>query len=84
MIFKEISVGGLTKEALIQRLVDAGVQFNPYARTLFEHRWPENDENHPTGFYLRNSDNSLWLRGYRVTGDPDWPTENEFVFCKES
>ena len=35
--FKEISIGGSTKEDLIQRLLQAGVQFNEYARVLFEH-----------------------------------------------
>lgn len=150
--FKEISVGGLTKETLIQQLVDAGVQFNKYASILFEHRsffpgtetekvklvkvnlsdlslnnpcsfqdiinaalslglglcplylgaflrleyldqpegayltivspQPENDENYPTGFYIRNFENSLWLRGYHVVGDPEWPLNNEFIFRK--
>lgn len=152
--FKEISTGGLTKGALIQRLINAGIQFNQYAHTLFEHRsfspegpiekvklvkiklsdlglknpcsfqsivdratelglglcplhlgaflrleylspmegpyltivslQPENDENYPTGFYIRNFENSLWLRGYRVTGEPDWPIDNEFIFRRES
>jgi len=36
-IFKEISIGGLTKEQLIQRLAEVGIQFNKYAYTLFEH-----------------------------------------------
>ena len=40
--FKDISVGGLAKEPLIQRLVDAGVRFNKYAEILFDHHafWP--------------------------------------------
>ena len=150
--FKEFSVGGLEKESLILRLVDAGIQFNKYANILFEHRsfspghqtekvklvkvrlpdlrlnspcsfkdiikrasslglalcplylgaflrleyldqpegpyltiaspQPENDENHPTGFYIRNSDNLLWLRGYRAIGDSEWPLDNEFIFLK--
>ncbi len=36
-IFKEISIGGLTKNQLLQRLDEAGIQFNPYAHKLFEH-----------------------------------------------
>jgi hypothetical protein len=150
--FKELSIGGLAKEPLIQRLVDTGVQFNQYAETLFEHPsfspvstaeqvklvkvtladldlnspctfheitsraldlglrlcplylgaflrlayldqpegpyltiaslQPENDENYPTGFYIRNYNQSLWLRGYHVAGAPDWPVNNEFIFLK--
>jgi hypothetical protein len=150
--FKEISVGGLAKETLIQQLVDAGIRFNKYAEVLFDHasfspsRQTEkvvlvkvklsdlnlsgscsyqviidraislgfklcplylaaflrldylnqaagpyltigsfrvkDDENYPTGFYIRNFDSTLWLRGYRVIGDADWPLENEFIFLK--
>jgi hypothetical protein len=150
--FKEISVGGLAKEPLVQRLVDTGVQFNKYAEILFDHHSfcpgqqvekvklvkvklsdlslnspcsyqsiidrasgmglslcplylggflrleylnqpegpyltiaslrPENDESHPTGFYIRNFENSLWLRGYRVIGEAEWPADNEFIFLK--
>ena len=150
--FKEISVGGLAKEPLIERLVDAGIQFNKYANILFEHHsfspgprsetarlvkvklsdlhlnspcsfqdirnrasrsglglcplylgaflrleyldqsegpyltiaspQPENDENYPTGFYIRNFENSLWLRGYRAMGESEWPVDNEFIFLK--
>lgn len=36
-IFKEITIGGLTKEQLLQKLTAAGVQFNKYADILFEH-----------------------------------------------
>lgn len=43
---------------------------------------PEEDENFPTGFYIRNSENSLWLRGYRASGDVEWPPQNEFIFLK--
>jgi hypothetical protein len=148
--FKEISVGGLTKETLIQRLVNTDVQFNKYAEILFQHPsfspehetekvklvkvtlsdlclnntcsfkdiinassilglelcplylgaflrleyldqpegpyltiaspQPENDENYPTGFYIRNFEKSLWLRGYQVVGDSKWPLDNEFIF----
>jgi hypothetical protein len=39
-------------------------------------------ENFPTGFYLRNHEGSLWLRGYRSIGESEWPVENEFVFLK--
>lgn len=151
-IFNEISVGRFTKEQLIQQLEAAGVQFNSYASTLFEHSdfspgdrverlklvkvslkdlglknpcsfdtivsratnlelklcplylgaylrleylaqpagpyltiasmRPELDENYPTGFYIRNWENSLWLRGYRAIGESEWPDENEFIFLK--
>ena len=151
-IFKEISVGGVPKNLLINRLVKAGIQFNEYAKTLFEHEAfatdapveklklvkikpsdlglsnpyslemvvqqasnlglrvcplpvaaflrleyldqvegpyltiasarPENDENYPTGFYIRNLENILWLRGYRAIGECDHPLNNEFVFLK--
>lgn len=43
---------------------------------------PEKDEDHPSGFYLRNFDNSLWLRGYQATNDYQWPIESEFIFLK--
>ncbi|MBK7960655.1 MAG: hypothetical protein IPK04_05235 [Bdellovibrionales bacterium] len=149
-IFKEISVGGLSKEQLINQLIAAGVQFNKYAHTLLEpppsspgthpsivklvkvnlsalkmqspcsfqeiltkalsmglkpcpmylgaflrleyldqpegpyltiaSPWPESDESYPTGFYIRNFENTLWLRGYKVDGEPEWPPENEFIF----
>ena len=36
-VFKEISIGGWPKEVLLQKLVNAGVQFNAYALTLFDH-----------------------------------------------
>jgi hypothetical protein len=155
-IFKEISIGGLTKEQLISQLTEKGVQFNKYANVLFEHPnfipsdkpervtlvtvklqdlqlsnpcsfeqivskalnlglklcplylgaflrlsyldQPEGpyltiasfepepkheiDENYPNGFYLRNFESSLWLRGYRATGEPEWPLDNEFIFMK--
>lgn len=35
--FKEITIGGLTKENLLQKITAAGVQFNKYADILFEH-----------------------------------------------
>ncbi len=36
-IFKEITIGGITKEQLLQQLIEAGVQFNKYAHMLFDH-----------------------------------------------
>ncbi|MNL13979.1 hypothetical protein D3C87_1349040 [compost metagenome] len=151
-IFKEISIGGLTKEQLLQQLTSNGIQFNKYADILFEHPLfappdnvervslvkvklsdfdlsnpcsyqeftnralaaglklcplylagflrlnfidqpegpyltiasakPENDENFPNGFYLRNHENSLWLRGYRADDFCEWPDDNEFIFLK--
>lgn len=150
--FKELIIGGVDKDSLIQRLTDAGVQFNKYAPILFEDpsfspnsrvekvelvklkfadlnlnhicsyqnildqaaklglklcpmhlgaflrleymnqpegpyltiasQEPAGDENDPTGFYLRNFENSLWLRGYRVKGEAEWPPDHEFVFLK--
>ncbi len=36
--FKEISIGGITKDQLIKQLIEAGIQFNEYAKILFEHQ----------------------------------------------
>ena len=150
--FKQISIGGLKKETLINKLIGQGIQFNEYAKVLFEHSSflagdkpeianlvkvrmedfqfsqpvyfaeivkkatalglklcplylgaflrleyldqtqgpyltvasakPENDENYPNGFYLRNFENSLWLRGYRASDDYEWPMDSEFIFLK--
>ena len=150
--FKELSIGGIEKIALIQRLTDTGVLFNKYTPILFENplflpgsplekvglvklkfadldlnhicsyqkiidrasalglrlcplhlgaflrleymdqpegpyltivsREPEGDENYPTGFYLRNIESSLWLRGYRVKGEAAWPPDHEFMFLR--
>lgn len=150
--FKEISIGGMSKDQLIDRLVSSGVQFNAYAKLLFDHPAfapdarvervtlvklktsdlgiqnpyslemaiaaasglglkpgplylaaflrleymnqpegsyltvaslrPNDDEEYPTGFYIRNFENSLWLRGYRAIGECDHPTDNELVFLK--
>ena len=150
--FRELRIGGLQKDILIQRLTDAGVQFNKYVPILFADplfspsakvekvelvklkfadlnlghlcsyqsildqasklglklcpmylgaflrldymdqpegpylaiasQEPEGDENYPTGFYLRNIENSLWLRGYRIKGEAEWPPEHEFIFLK--
>jgi hypothetical protein len=150
--FMEISIGGVNKEQLIDRLANEGIQFNKYAKTLFEHpsflighekktvklvkvklpelqitkpcsfrniiskasdlglklcplylgaflrlaylyqpegsyltiasAKPEDNEHYPNGFYLRNFDNSLWLRGYRATDDYEWPSDSEFIFMK--
>jgi hypothetical protein len=41
---------------------------------------PGTSEEHPTGFYLRNLDGALWLRGYRALDACEWPAGNEFVF----
>jgi hypothetical protein len=43
---------------------------------------PENDENYPNGFYVRNLENSLWLRGYKASDDYEWPIDSEFIFQK--
>ena len=151
-IFKEISIGGTTKENLLQKLIQADIQFNKYADTLFDHPQftpsensefvklvilkpsdlgldnpcsfselvkrasalglrpcplylaaflrleyleqasgpyltiasikPENDENYPNGFYIRNIEGTLWLRGYRADDFCEWPSGNEFIFIK--
>ena len=44
---------------------------------------PIDDETFPNGFYLRNIENTLWLRGYRADGFADWPGSNEFVFIAD-
>lgn len=150
--FKEISIGGLSKQQLIQKLTSNGIQFNKYAEILFDHPTfapqnkiervnlvrvklsdfdldnpssyqelikrastiglklcplylagflrlnfldqtdgpyltiasakPENDENYPNGFYIRNHDKALWLRGYRADDFCEWPNENEFIFLR--
>ncbi len=36
-IFKEITIGGISKEHLLQQLSEAGVQFNQYANILIDH-----------------------------------------------
>lgn len=36
-IFNELIIGGLSKEHLIQKLSEAGIPFNKYSNTLFEH-----------------------------------------------
>lgn len=151
-VFKEISIGGLAKEELIQRLVSKGIQFNKYANILFAHNLfspenkvekvklvkvnhsdfgldelfsyqeflnrasadglrpcplylaaflrleyldqpegpyltiasikPESDQNYPNGFYIRNHEKSLWLRGYQADDFCEHPKGNEFVFLK--
>lgn len=151
-VFKSILVGGISKEDLINKLVERGIKFNKYAHILFEHKSfvivekpervnlvkirvdelgintsavfaeivaraedlglklcplslgaflrleyldqhegpyltvasakPENDETFPCGFYLRNNENSLWLRGYCASDDYEWPIESEFIFLK--
>ena len=44
---------------------------------------PEIDENFPNGFYIRNFENALWLRGYKADGFSGWPETNEFIFIKQ-
>jgi hypothetical protein len=148
--FIEITIGGMTKEQLLKNLSEANIQFNDYARTLFEHPdftpvalsqkvklakvnlaeldlpdtcsfeefskqaalrglkfcplylaaflrleyldqpagpyltvATEKREDFPNGFYLRNNENALWLRGYKADGFDGWPHANEFIFIKE-
>lgn len=150
--FKEITIGGIRKEQLLQRLSEAGVQFNKYANILFDQPQfspsveakkvklvkvtlsalelnescsfeefsnraselglklcplylaaflrldyldqaegpyltiasskPEIDEGFPNGFYLRNFEDVIWLRGYKSDGFDGWPGTNEFIFIK--
>lgn len=149
-LFKEIIIGGVTKEELLQQLLKAGIHFNEYGNKLINHpsftppqnkenvklvkvslaeigleetcTWDEfevrasifkmklcplylgaflrleyldqlngpyltiaskklsDDNEMPNGFYLRNFENLLWLRGYRADGFDGWPGTNEFVF----
>lgn len=41
---------------------------------------PTSDESYPNGFYIRNMEEKLWLRGYRADDDYLWPLESEFIF----
>lgn len=149
-IFKTLTIGGITKEALLDQLTKQGIQFNAYAKTLFAdpNFWlsekteivnlvkvsllelgltkpsyyndivasaeaqglklcplslaaflrlayldqpegpylhvasakPSQDEEYPNGFYLRNLESTLWLRGYRASDDWEWPIDSEFIF----
>lgn len=45
---------------------------------------PEASENFPNGFYLRNIEDIIWLRGYRADGFDDWPAINEFIFIDKN
>lgn len=36
-VFKTISIEGITKQQLLQRLIAVGIQFNKYAHDLFNH-----------------------------------------------
>lgn len=151
LLFKQIVLGGVNREQLLDRLFEKNIQLNEYAKTLLTHRsfypevlpestvklakvsasdlsiqgpvsldtviqrglslglkpcplhlaaflrlqyldqpvgayltvvshQPERDDEYPSGFYIRNWDGSLWLRGYRPQGECEWPGENEFVF----
>lgn len=42
------------------------------------------DENFPKGFYLRNIEGELWLRGYTADEGHVWAPENHFVFMKSA
>lgn len=50
----------------------------PYLKIASE-RLERSDE-FPKGLYLRNVDNSLWLRGYRADGFEGWPDNYAFIF----
>lgn len=53
----------------------------PYM-TIASEKPPEcsNSDKYPNGFYLRNIDSVLWLRGYFASDDFLWPLDSEFVF----
>lgn len=38
------------------------------------------DEDFPKGFYLRNIDGKLWLRGYRCSLDYIWSPDDKLIF----
>jgi hypothetical protein len=149
-VFKLLSIGGVTKENLLDCLISAGIKFNAYAEILFKNQLfipneqrsivnlvkmslndlnlenectyaeiikrsssvglklcplylgaflrlkyldqPEgpyltiascplgSDGSYPNGFYIRNLDGTNWLRGYKVEGKVDCPTNHEFLF----
>ncbi len=151
-VFKEIVIGGMSKEQLLKQLSESGIQVNKYGPLLFGHsqflppanaekvrlikvsladlglnescsieefesrasaldlklcplylaaflrlqyldqpagpyltiasKKLEADENFPNGFYLRNFENALWLRGYRADGFAGWPGKNDFIFIR--
>lgn len=41
---------------------------------------PNDDREYPNGFYVRNYEGRLWLRGYRSDDDYPWPINSEFIF----
>jgi hypothetical protein len=151
-LFKQIQIGGIEKEGLIQRLVASGIKFNDYAKTLLKSPYleidnkvetfdlvrvnlsdlnidkpcpfktiveaaaknklslcplalglflrlqfldqpegpyitiasknPTDDPDYPNGFYVRNIDGVLWLRGYRADDDYLWPIDSQFIFIR--
>jgi len=42
----------------------------------------KDDEEYPNGFYLRNNEGKLWLRGYRASHDYEFPLDEEIVFIR--
>lgn len=42
----------------------------------------DNDDNFPKGFYIRNIDGELWLRGYICDDLHVFGPDNHFIFCK--
>ncbi|MGR5237807.1 hypothetical protein [Vibrio alfacsensis] len=42
------------------------------------------DENYPRGFYIRNLEDGLWLRGFRSSVDFAFPPSTKFVFVNRA
>lgn len=45
---------------------------------------PNDDREYPNGFYIRNFDGKLWLRGYRSDDDYPWPIDSKFIFISRT
>lgn len=45
-----------------------------FSKPLFE------DDDFPRGFYLRNFDGAMWLRGYRCSEDYHWGPDDRMIF----
>jgi hypothetical protein len=43
---------------------------------------PSADDAFPKGFYVRQMEGVLWLRGYRASADHVWHPDDQFLFCQ--